>query len=264
MKAIRYTLVITVLMVLGLLVARSLLEREPGEPAPTEVAAAPSKDSRPVPAPLPAAPAQAASVQAPYYLVPANVPGSEGEHGEFTTNTDVLKQKIFKTEPKLAQFDFFREHALLDSNSREDYHALLSDKAMYTQVRQALLRPEGLEDTMEDNVKRLLQIDYLREALDWKENPEREHLLSTVEAIILEDSFRDTMPEELKRSVAASKTELFEILHGHAPERAQALVTAARGTRLEKLLEYIDGYNQRRLELERKLSLQAMKQSDTP
>jgi hypothetical protein len=262
MKAIRYTLVITVLLVLGVLAARFLLESEPGEPAPKEVAAAPAKDSRPAPAP--AAPAQTAAVEAQYHLEPVNVPGSEGEHGEFTTNTDVLKQKIFKTEPKLAQFDFFREHVLLDANSRADYRQLLADKAMYTQVRQALLQPADVEDTMESNVKRLLQIDYLREALHWRENPEREHLLSTVEAIILEDSFRDTMPAEVKRSVAASKMELFELLHGHEPERAQALVAAAKGTRLEKLLEYIDGYNQRRLELERKLSLQAMKQSDTP
>jgi hypothetical protein len=259
MKAIRYTLVITLLLVLGVLVARFLLESEPGEPAPTKVATLSAKDSRPASAPPPV---RATSEQAPFHLVPANVPGSEGEHGEFTTSTDVLKQKIFKTEPKLAQLDFFREHVLLDANSREDYHALLSDKAMYTQVRQALLRPEEVEDTMENNVKRLLQIDYLREALHWKENPEREQLISTVEAIILEDSFSATMTEEVKRSVAASKMELFEILHGHEPERAQALVAAAKGTRLETLLGYIDGYNQRRLELERKLSLQAMKQSD--
>jgi len=190
-------------------------------------------------------------------MAPEEPPGDEGEHGEFTTSTDLVKQKLFKTEPKLAQFDYFREHVLLDSNSRKDYEALLADRAMYEQTRRALLYPAGVRDSLESNIQRLIQIDYLREALSWKANPERGHLLSELESLLLEDSFGPTMPSDVKRSVAATKMELFELFHDQEPARARALVEATRGTRIEKLMEYIAARNQRRLAKEKDLSLQA-------
>jgi hypothetical protein len=252
-------LVIMGLAVLG--VAAMMLAGGDEPEAPAREAAAPVPAAPPKPEPASAAQAQAPAAQPPEMLAapPEAIPGDEGVHGEFTTSTDLVKQKIFKTEPKLAQFDYFREHVLLDSNSRKDYEALLADRAMYEQTRRALLYPTDAKDTVESNIKRLMQIDYLREALAWKENPERSHLISEVEALLREDSFGPTMPPDVKRSVAATKMELFEILHDQEPGRTQALVEAARGTRLEKLMEYIAARNQRRLAKEKELSLQAQR-----
>jgi hypothetical protein len=254
MKAIRYMLVVTGLGVLG--GAAALLSKGDGPEAPAQEAV----PSKPELAPS-AARVQLPSAQVPPLLaVPEEIPGDEGEHGEFTTSTDLVKKKIFKTEPQLALFDYFREHVLLDSHGRKDYEALLAGTAMHEQTRRALLYPVDAKDTMESNVKRLMQIDYLREALAWKENPARQHLLSAVESVILEDSFSPMMPPDVKRSMVATKMELYELLFDQEPARAQALVEAARGTRLEGMLGYIAKRNQRRLAKERELSLQVQAQ----
>lgn len=260
MKATKKMLVVAGLGVLGFTAMRlaqgdapEASVREAAAPVPpapsTTVSAPPAAQARPAPLPQP-----------PELLAaPEELPGEEGEHGEFTTNTDLMKQKLFKTEPKLAQFDYFREHVLVDSNGRKDYQALLADRTMHEQTRHALLHPEPAQDSMQANVKRLMQVDYLREALAWKENPERRQLLSEVERIILEDAFGPDMAPDVKRSLAATKFELFELLYRQDPERAQALVGAARGTRLEKLLEYVSTRTQKIVAKEKELSLQAQR-----
>jgi hypothetical protein len=265
MKVLRNTLIVAVLTVLAVIAVKIALSG-PVEvsPSPEAVATRPAK-AEPSPEAKPAAPAPPS---VPPMLAspgtPVNLPEDEGEHGEFTTSTDILKQRLFKKEPKLAQFDYFREHVLLDSVTREDYRKLLADKAMLAKVRNDLLHPTDRKDTTESNVKRLMEIDYLREAMDWKEHPGRKDMLAEVEKIILEDSFTADMPADVKRSLAATKLELYEIYSAQAPERALALVDEARGTRLEKMLEYFAEHNQRRLAKERELSLQAQNQTSKP
>jgi hypothetical protein len=265
MKVLRNTIIVAVLLVLAVIAVKLALS------GPIEVPPAPEEVARPAPKAEPA-PEPKPAVQAPLAVppmlaspeTPVNLPEDEGEHGEFTTATDMLKQRLFKTEPKLAQFDYFREHVLLDSVTREDYRKLLADKAMIEKVRNDLLHPTERKDTTETNVKRLMEIDYLREAMDWKEHPGRKDLLAEVEQIILEDSFTADMPPDVKRSLAATKLELYELYSAQAPERALALVDKARGTRVEKLLEYFAEHNQRRLAKERELSLQAQNQNNKP
>ncbi|MDC0708288.1 hypothetical protein POL68_07375 [Stigmatella sp. ncwal1] len=270
MKPFRITLVVAVLILAAVVAVEFVLSGPPEVPllaASEGAAVTPSAPqapapSRPLPKPPPAAeiapPALLAAPEKPY------LPEDDGEHGEFTTSTDILKQRLFKREPKLAQFDYFREHVLLDSVSRESYRKLLLDKEMIAQTRDDLLHPKDPKDTTETNVKRLMQIDYLREGMSWKENPEGDHLLATVEAIILEDSFTEQMNPGVKRSLAATKMELYELLSNRDPARAMALVDKARGTRLEKMLQYFAEHNQRRLAKERELSLQAQTSNPKP
>ncbi|AGC42899.1 hypothetical protein MYSTI_01564 [Myxococcus stipitatus DSM 14675] len=210
-------------------------------PAPTPLA----RDTAPEPTPAPRpAPLSAA-------------PEDDGEPGEFTTTTDRVKAEIFKTEPELARFDSFREHVLLDSNGREDYEALLADTRLHEQLRRALSTSTEAEETLESSFKRLMRIDYLREALAWRRNPARAQLVSTVERIILEDSFTAELSPGARRSMAATRMELFEIFADQEPARAGALVEAAKGTPLEKLVRHFAARNQRRQVKERKLSVQA-------
>lgn len=262
MKVFRNTLVVAVLTVLAVIAVEIALSGTPEvppppeqEPAPVAAVTAPPEPSTRAATPPPtqiAVPPMLAPVE-----TPLNRPEDEGEHGEFTTSTDILKQQLFKKEPKLAQFDYFREHVLLDSVTREDYRKLLADKSMLEQTRNELLHPKDAKITMASNVKRLMQIDYLREAMDWKEHPQRTGLLDDVERIILEDTFTSEMPPDVKRALAATKMELFEILYKQDPARAQSLVEKARGTRLEQMLAFFADHNQRRLAKERELSLQA-------
>lgn len=221
-----------------------------------------SEPAAPVaPAAKPAAPVTApiAKTAAPLMGEAVPLPEDEGEHGEFTTSTDILKQQLFKTEPRLEEFDSFREHVLPDAATREAYRKLLSDEEMLADVADDLAHPKDLKDTMATNVKRLMQIDYLRESLAWKDNPKRAKVIAAVEGIISEDSFAATMPADVKRSLAASKMELFEILSGHDSERTASLVQSAKGTRQEKLVQYFAEANERRIAKERELSLQGQK-----
>ncbi|WP_224364842.1 hypothetical protein [Hyalangium versicolor] len=255
MKTSRYLAVLCGLVALALIVAAlttpevSLPEMAP----PVKVAITPPAPVRDAPAARPVVPQPPALLAAP-----EEIPGEEGPHGEFTTTTDLLKAKLFKTEPELARFDYFREHVLLDSEARKDYEALLADTRMYEQQRRALGSPAEGDASLEASVQRLMRIDYLREALAWRQNPSRESLLSTLEGILLEDSFRPGLPLYARRSMAATRMELYELFADQEPERARALVEAARGTSLEKLLQYIAAHNQRRLAKEQELSLQAL------
>lgn len=266
MKVFRNTLIVAVLTVVAVIAVKLALS---GDVAPEQEEApqAAPVAARPEPA-SPPPPSKPAQLAIPPMLAspetPVGLPEDEGEHGEFTTSTDILKQKLFKKEPKLAQFDFFREHVLLDSATREDYRKLLADKAMIEQTRNELLHPQDDKVSMQTQVKRLMQVDYLREAMAWKEHPGRPELLSEVERIILEDSFTSNMPPDIKRTLAATKMELFEILSEQDPARAKALVEKARGTRLEQMLQYFAEHNQRRLAKERELSLQAQNSTTTP
>ncbi|HYH99726.1 hypothetical protein [Hyalangium sp.] len=254
MKITRYLSVIAGLVALAFIVAAldSPEDSAPVTEAPVKVALTPPAPARDTTSARPALPPPPALLAAP-----EEVPGEEGEHGEFTTATDLMKAKIFKTEPELARFDYFREHVLLDSNGRKDYEALLADTQVYEQLRRTLGSSTEAEESLDSSIKRLMRIDYLREALAWRQNPAREQLVSTVEAILLERSFSPELSLNARRSMAATRMELYEIFADHEPERASALVEAAKGTSLEKLLQYLAAHNQRRLVKEQALSLQA-------
>jgi hypothetical protein len=213
------------------------------------------KAEAPAPSAAPAASSLASAPPAAGEPVP--LPEDDGEHGEFTTSTDIFKQQLFKREPKLGEFDSFREHVLPDEAMRAAYHKLLADEGMLAQVRDDLLHPKYTKDTPETNVKRLMQIDYLRESMAWKENPKREKVLAAVESIVAEDAFSSGMALDVKRSLAATKMELYEIFSGHDIARTTALLEKAKGTRQEAMMQYFADANQRRIAKERELSLQA-------
>jgi hypothetical protein len=227
--------------------ASAQAEAPPPAPAPAAHAEANAR-------PAPAAPAEPSPVPKP-----EEIPQDEGTHGEFTSSLDLVKEKLLKQDVDLAKFDYFHKRVLKDSVLRGDYHKLLSDRAMLNRTKEQLLHPPGGTDGTEANVRRLMQIDQLREALSWKENPERDQVLAMVEEIILADAFHSGLQPDAKRSLAATKLELYEIFSENSPERALKLVEMAKGGRLEKMLAYFAEHNQRRLAKEHEISLQGMK-----
>ncbi|WP_224240222.1 hypothetical protein [Hyalangium gracile] len=262
MKITRSLFVIVGLVTLAFIVAAQD-GSEDGAPAPT----APLKVALPAPAPArDTTPRRPLPPSPPALLAaPEEVPGEEGAHGPFTTTTDLLKARIFKAAPELARFDYFREHVLLDSHARKDYEALLADTRMYEQLRRTLASPTETEPSLESSIERLMRIDFLREALAWRQNPAREQLLATVEGLLLEDSFQPGLSLHTRRSMAATRMELYELFADQEPERARALVETAKGTSLEKLIQHIAARNQRRLVKEQELSLQAQaRRAPTP
>jgi len=80
----------------------------------------------------------------------------------------------------------------------------------------------------------------------------------------VENSFGPGLSLPARRSMAATRMELFELFADQEPERALALVEAAKGTSLEKLLQYAASHHQRRLAKEQALSLQAQARRAAP
>ena len=84
-----------------------------------------------------------------------------------------------------------------------------------------------------------MKIDYLREALEWAENPQRAELIALVEEMLLTDNYPPGMGMDMRVSLSGNKMELYELLSDVAPDQAAALLQSTKGTRLEPLLAYI-------------------------
>ncbi|MDC3962711.1 hypothetical protein [Polyangium jinanense] len=150
-----------------------------------------------------------------------------------------LLRNIVDKDKNVGTFLYYYEHVLLDRESRKQYEKLLSDQTMYAEVKQGLLHPGETRETLQGNMTRMVKIDYLREALVWGENPSHEALLDTIEQILLADNFTEEMGTDMRLSIATNKMELYALLFDHAPERAAGVVQAAKGTRLEALIDFI-------------------------
>ncbi len=144
--------------------------------------------------------------------------------------------------------EFWRYHRapLMSEADRDAYRDLLSDPEMHEQVRQDLLQPDEKEHASQQNLQQLITVDYLRDALAWRDNPSHADLLEMITATLLTDNFEPGQDASTRHTIGTVKMELFETLYDHAPSRAAAVVEAARGTRLEALIEFIAQHVHRR------------------
>ncbi|TKD03811.1 hypothetical protein [Polyangium fumosum] len=161
------------------------------------------------------------------------------ERAEEDEEAPKFVEKVVREDPALAEIYYFRQHVLLDPIEREQYHELLADEWMLDKVRKDLLHPPEIHETVQGNTKRLMEIDFLRDAVAWAENPSREEVLSTIEAMILADNYPDGMGMDMRISISGNKMELYSLLYEFAPERAAGLVDKARGTKVAQLVEYL-------------------------
>jgi hypothetical protein len=162
---------------------------------------------------------------------------------------DVLR-RVLSNDPQLVAFKHYHNRPLLDEASKQRYREILSDPTVFDVVKHDLLYPDETKADQAESIKRLMKIDYLREALEWKENPMRSTLIALVSELILTDNFPSGMGMDMRISLSGNKRELYELLYEVAPDQANATVQASKGTRLEKLIAYIDNSlrTQRRLE----------------
>lgn len=161
--------------------------------------------------------------------------------------------RVLSNDHQLATFKYFHNRPLLDEASKAQYHKFLSDPSVLENVRHDLLYPEESRAELAGNVKRLMKIDYLREVLAWRENPMRSTAIALIGEMILTDNYPAGMSPDMRLSLSGNKRELYEILYENAPDRANALVQAAKGTRLEKLIDYIASSIQLRKQVESSL-----------
>lgn len=162
-------------------------------------------------------------------------------------------QRVLSNDQQLATFKYYYNRPLLDETSKSRYHEFLSDPAVFAAVKHDLLYPDEVKVDQAGNIKRLMKIDYLREALEWEENPMRRTLVSLVSELILTDNLPAAMGMDMRLSLSGNKMELYELLYQFAPDQASATLQASKGTRLERLIAYIDNALRVRRRLEASL-----------
>ncbi|EYF01380.1 hypothetical protein [Chondromyces apiculatus] len=162
---------------------------------------------------------------------PAEDVDDEGDNGAL--------RAVLEGDAWLASYWDFRNRPLMGADSRASYRALLSDPEMHEKVRRDLRDPEPTGPATQRNLQQLMEIDYLRDAIAWDDNPLREELLDLVAAMITEDNFVSGSDDDMRRTKAAVKRELYEMLVEVDAARAAAVVDDCRGTRLEGLVAFL-------------------------
>jgi len=147
--------------------------------------------------------------------------------------------RVLAKDPQLKAFKYYHHRPLLDEGSLAKYHAMLSDPAVFAIVKHDLLYPAETKVDQESEFKRLMKIDYLREAAEWKENPRRDELIGLITSAILTDNYPPGMGMDMRLSLSGNKRELFALLEDVAPDQAGEILAASRGTRLEPLIAYV-------------------------
>ncbi len=242
----RGTLAAAVVVVGAAAVVYWLSPRDHAEPLSANPEAAPTR------AHLPRQIAQHSAAPAVEGAEPANAnPDEQPVSDDFDDNpmANVLRP-ILANDVQLDTFMYYHNRPLLDEASNEHYHEFLADPAMLAAVKHDLLYPEETKVDAAGNIKRLMKIDYLREAVEWQENPNRGEIISQVADMLLTDNYPAGMGMDMRLSLSGNKMELYELLSEVAPDRATALLQASKGTRLEELVAYIANSLQVRRQIE--------------
>lgn len=97
------------------------------------------------------------------------------------------------------------------------------------------------EQSLEKNQKvRMRNILFFMRALEFKPNPEREYVLSTIQDL-LKNSDLSGFTFATRKSVAADRVELFAILKRFSPKKAEAVLAQADATH-KKLYNYAEQF----------------------
>jgi hypothetical protein len=155
---------------------------------------------------------------------------------EYLGSRDYIRRKLLAANKDLADYKYFEEKVLRTQAETQSFQSMLASTERLGKAFERLAAPTEKEFSDEAELERMYQVDYLEQALRWKENPEREKVLDLTERIILADTLSPELPLELRRSRAGDKLELFKVLQEVAAERARRTVERARGTRVAKIL----------------------------
>ncbi|WP_234065049.1 hypothetical protein [Myxococcus stipitatus] len=167
-----------------------------------------------------------------------DVDAPPGAPPEYFGSRDYIRKKVLAANKDLEDYKFFEAKVLRTPAETETFQAMLSSPERLDRAFTRLTSSGETAYSSEVELERMYQVDYLEQALRWKENPERERVLDLAEKVILADNLTPSLPIELRRSLAGDKLELFGVLQSVAPERALRTTERARGTRLERLLAF--------------------------
>ncbi|MCY1043789.1 hypothetical protein OV208_20890 [Corallococcus sp. bb12-1] len=210
-------------------------------------------------APVAPTAALAPSVKTPPSLAaaPAPVPGLERPP---LMPKELIAQVLEDNKP-LGLFMHYHKHVLLDAQGRDEYRKLLSGPEMMKTMADGLKDPGRGEVEPREQYERLMEVDYFKAALAWKDNPQREQLLAHAEDVILQQNIFGGQDTERRYMLAGGKMEMYRLLAEQDMQRALALGERARGTHMEQLTAWMATEEQRRRTQEEQIRLEMQAQA---
>lgn len=149
--------------------------------------------------------------------------------------TPASKEKPEPYKERLKRFDSFRSKVLLkDGDAMEKQRLIAHVKTIHWIESQLSNTPENGKEALGD---RLDMIDFLEEALAWKDNPARSDAIDSIERTLRVNNLQSGS-KETKQMLAGDKMELFAILAQEEPGRAKLLLERTKDKQLLGIFQY--------------------------
>lgn len=170
---------------------------------------------------------------------------------------DEVLESIIKKDKKLGLFMGYYKTVLPDKQRRDEYRKLLSDPAMMAAMANDLMDPGTGHPEPEEYYRRLMLVDYFKEALSWKDNPQRQKVLALTGDIITKDNFGGDQDSARRQVLGGSKMELYRLLYTQDAQKAGEMVAQAKGTRMESMVNWMAEEDLRRSVREKEIMKEA-------
>lgn len=165
--------------------------------------------------------------------------GPSDDDDDMRTMDDEVLESIIKKDKKLEQFMRYRKAVVPDERTRREFHKMLSDPATMKAMAEDLMDPGDGHPQSTEYYRRLMLVDYFDSALNWKDNPQRQHVMELTQDVITKDNFRGDQDNERRQVLGGTKFELYRLLYAQDPQKAGELVAQAKGTRMESMVNWM-------------------------
>jgi hypothetical protein len=235
----RLPIIVTGIGAIALALGLFWIDRSPGAPrasAASETRPCRYPDDERVPAQRPSA------LRTPLLEVSRLVEEAVLQEEERTPSTMAeITESVLEEDPELAEFHRIREKSLRTKAEKQQYHGMLADPVRIHAAKEDLLAGvEADEDpTQEEEMRRILQLEYLTSAMDWTDNPRGDEVRGAITDVLLAE-LPTTVTANRRGSVLGDKIDMYQhLLVGH-PGQARIVRNEATGTPLERLFDHAE------------------------
>lgn len=151
----------------------------------------------------------------------------------------VLEIKIFEENEFLRKFKLITEKKALSSKSDlDELRGMLQDKVAIVAFETALASPMTQNHFYREQLERMYYIDFFKASLELDQNESIEQVRKSIQTIILADNLDPELPLKMRKSIAAEKVELIQLLVRYDQESIEILRGQVGTSRHKKLLNH--------------------------
>lgn len=155
-----------------------------------------------------------------------------------------VMQKVLDDNAHLAKYYWLVQKVLPTEDERKTLRGMLSDLELIQTIKRDLLTHESTY-SKEAEAKRMVAVEFLTDAVAWEENPAMEAVMGAIEGVVFAANISAEAPEDLAKSLAGDKMDLYTQMLHSSPARAAIIADRARGRDVEALLTYSKDWYER-------------------